>query len=83
MNGRDRIRREIWSLVFDHCRRKGIPNIPIEDQILNITGVAILSDNQELPELPPWAIHEIIKDACRRGQQGLIDDNFKRVLHSE
>lgn len=89
-NERDRIREEIREYLKLHTREGDCPCAEHQEQmarmargILNIKGLLIEADNQELPELPPWAIHEIIKDACLRGQQSLVEANFKRVIKEE
>lgn len=70
----------------EHCRSmitashyNQLPDDEFEHRIqamLDDPSVAILADNQELPERSHWYGHDIFDET----QQAMIDDNFKRVI---
>ncbi len=89
----EEVRRRIWSLAYEYRHQKGIPPIPIEDQIISLKDsngkpmIAILSDDQSLPKTNPpedrMRSRLTIPSATIIVQRDMLAANFRRVIKEE
>ena len=86
-NERDRIRGEIDDVLLRYKAGEITDRKRARKIILNIKGLAVLSDYQELPEMLesdygilPYSLNPYSYDAA---QQDMLKFNFKRVIKEE